>query len=66
MTTFKERYVVDEKGNRVGLLLDLQNYRQLIEELEEMESIRAYDTARACRDQSTLLEEAVAEIESAH
>jgi hypothetical protein len=62
---FKERYVVDEKGNRISVLLDLEDYRKLLEELEELESIRAYDVAKSCGDEIILFEQAVAEIESA-
>jgi len=61
--TFKERYVVDEKGNRVGVLLDMEDYCKLLEELEELESIRAYDAAKASGDEVIPFEQAVAEIE---
>ncbi len=66
MTMFKERYVVDEKGERISVLLDLEDYRKLLEELEELESVRTYDAAKASRDEIILFEEAVAEIESTH
>jgi PHD/YefM family antitoxin component YafN of YafNO toxin-antitoxin module len=59
----KERYVVDEKGNRVGVLLDLEDYQKLLEELEELESIRAYDAAKSSGDKAIPFEQAVEEIE---
>ncbi len=37
----KERYVVDEKGKRVGVLLDPKVYKEL---LAQLESLRAEDT----------------------
>lgn len=43
----KERYAIDEDGHRVGVLLDIKEYRKLLEELKELESIRAYDAAKA-------------------
>ena len=55
-----------EKGNRVGVLLHLEDYRKLLEELEELESIRAYDAAKAFGDETIPFEEAVAEIETEH
>ena len=64
MTAIKERYVVDEKGNRIAVLLDLEDYHKLLEELEELESIRAYDAAKASGDEAIPFEQAVAEIES--
>ena len=61
--TSKERYLVDESGNRVGVLLDIKDYEKLLEELEELDSIRAYDAAKASADEVIPLEEAIDEIE---
>lgn len=63
MIRSKERYVVDEKGNRVAVLLDLEEYQLLLEELEELESIRAYDEAKASGEKAIPLEQAIKEIE---
>ena len=63
MSALGERFVVDEHGTRVGVLLDIDNYNRLLEELEELESIRAYDAAKASSDEVVPFEEAVAEIE---
>jgi len=63
MITFKEHYVVDESGNRVAVLLDISEYCKLLEELEELESIRAYDAAKASGDEAIPFEQAVSEIE---
>lgn len=63
MIRIKERYVVDEKGNRVAVLLDLEEYQLLLEELEELESIRAYDEAKASGEKAIPLEQAIKEIE---
>jgi hypothetical protein len=60
---FKERYLVDENGNRVGVLLDITDYQKLLEELEELDSIRAYDIAKASGDEAIPFERAVSEIE---
>jgi hypothetical protein len=58
-----ERFVVDDKGNRVAVLLDIGDYQNLLEALEEMEAIRAYDAAKASGDVAISFEEAVTEIE---
>ena len=39
------RYVVDEEGRRVGVLLDVEEYERMLEELEDADDIRAYDEA---------------------
>ena len=59
----RERYVVDQKGHRVGVLLDIVDYRKVLAELEELESIRAYDAAKASGDEAILFEQAIEEIE---
>jgi len=63
MIALKERFVVDEKGDRVGVLLDIEEYRRLLEELEELESLRAFDAAKASADEAIPFEQAVSEIE---
>jgi len=63
MTTSDERYIVDEEGNRVGVLLNITDYEKLLEELEELDSIRAYDAAKASGDEAIPIEEAFDEID---
>jgi len=63
MVAIRERYVVDENGRRVGVFLDIADYQQLLEELEELACIRAYDAAKASGDEAVPFEQAVAEIE---
>ena len=64
MITLKERFIVDENGQRVGVLLDIEDYRRLLEDIEELEAIRAYDAAKASGDETVPLEQALAEIEN--
>ena len=56
MSKFKENYVVDGQGNPIGVVLDIADYRKLLEELEELESIRAYDAAKASADEAIAFE----------
>ena len=57
MRAFEKRFVVDENGTQVGVLLDIEDYHKLLDELEELESIRAYDAAKASNDEVVPLEE---------
>lgn len=59
----KERFVVDDQGNRVSVVLDIADYQQLLQELEELESIRAFDLAKASREQPIPFEQAIADIQ---
>ncbi len=63
MISLQERFVVDERGQRLSVLLDIETYRRLLEELEELETLRAYDAAKASGDEAIPFEQAVAEIE---
>ena len=63
MTSIKEQYVVDEKGKRRGVLIGMKEYRRILAELEELESIRAYDAAKASKEEAIHFEQAVKEIE---
>jgi len=63
MINIKERYLVDDDGNRVGVVLNIKDYHRLLQELEELDSIRAYDVAKASGDKAIPFEQAVAEIE---
>ena len=63
MINIKERYLVDGDGNRIGVVLDINDYHRLLQELEELESIRTYDAAKASEDEVIPFEQAVTEIE---
>lgn len=63
MVANREQYVVDDKGRKVAVLLGIKEYHLLLEGIEELESIRAYDLARASEDNAVPFEDAVVEIE---
>ncbi|MCX6842926.1 MAG: hypothetical protein NTX53_11665 [candidate division WOR-3 bacterium] len=62
MVNAKEKYVTDSQGNRVAVLLEVEEYRRLLDALEELESIRAYDTAVAVREDAIPFDKAVEEL----
>jgi hypothetical protein len=59
----KEKFVLDEKGNRVSVVLDIEDYERMLQDLEELESIRAYDAAKAAEDEAIPFDQAVEELE---
>ncbi len=63
MPVSKQQYVVDDKGNRVGVVLDINDYQKMLAEIEELESIRAFDAAKSSADTAIPFEKAVSEIE---
>jgi hypothetical protein len=62
MMETKEKYVTDSQGNRIGVLLDVDEYRRLLDALEELESVRAYDAAVMARDEAVPFDKAVEEL----
>jgi hypothetical protein len=60
----KERYLTDEQGNRTAVILDIGAYQKMLEELEMLDAIRAYDEAKANPGELIPFEQAVQEIES--
>ena len=60
MAAMQEQYLTDREGKRVGVVLDLEQFQQIIEELED---IRAYDAAMASGDEVISFDQAIAEIE---
>ncbi len=64
MSMLKERYLVDEHGERVAVVLPLEEYNKLLEELEELDDLRAYDAAKASGEKPIPIDQAFAEIEN--
>ncbi len=63
MISVKEKYVVDEKGKRVGIMLDMKEYQKILLALEELDSIRAYDRAKSSKEKPVPFSRAVIQIE---
>ena len=60
VTEIKSKYVIDNKGKEVSVLVDIKSYRKILAELEELESIRAYDAAKASGEKPIKFEKALA------
>jgi PHD/YefM family antitoxin component YafN of YafNO toxin-antitoxin module len=63
MPTYQHQFIVDAQGNRTAVILDIAEYERLMDELEELEAIRAYDAAKASSDEAIPFEQAIEEIE---
>jgi hypothetical protein len=62
-TAFKRKYIRDRQGRRIGVVLPLAEYKKLLADLEELDSIRAYDEALASGDEVIPFQQALKEIE---
>ncbi len=65
-TPSRERYLTDSQGGRVAVVLDIEEYQTLLDQLDELEAIRAFDEAKASGDERIPFEQAVKEIEEGH
>ena len=59
MSSVKERFLVDEAGNRVAVVVSLEDYRQLLADAEELDAIRVYDAAKASGETPIPFEQAI-------
>ena len=56
------KYVVDEHEKRQAVLLPYEEWEKIIEEIEELDSIRAYDEAKSHSSEPVSFNKAVREI----
>lgn len=56
------QYVTDSAGNRTGVLLDLDRYQELLDAADELDAIRAYDTAKASSEETSMLESSLRDV----
>ena len=63
MITIHPEYLVDTKQNRKAVLLPLAEWERIVEELEELDDIRAYDKAKAGSGDAVPFDQAIREIQ---
>lgn len=42
----KPQFIIDEKGNRTGVILPINDFNKLLDELDEAQTVRLYDKAK--------------------
>lgn len=57
MDSVSPRYVVDDQQVPTDVVLTIQQWQQIVEELHELADIRAYDEAKSCQQKSVSLEQ---------
>lgn len=63
MVSLHPEYVVDDKDKRKAVVLPMEEWEKVIDELEELEDIRLYDAAKQESGAAIPFEDAVREIE---
>ncbi|MBW0434546.1 hypothetical protein DLM76_12540 [Leptospira yasudae] len=54
---FHPQYIIDEKGKKNSVVLSIQEYKKILESLQELEDVRLYDEVKAKREKSVPLQE---------
>jgi hypothetical protein len=58
-----KKYVTNRRGQKVGVVLDMNDYKKMLADIEELDSIRAYDAAKVPGDDTIPFLKATQEIE---
>jgi PHD/YefM family antitoxin component YafN of YafNO toxin-antitoxin module len=56
------QFMVNERGEKIAVVISIEEYDKILEELENLEDIRAYREAKASGEVGIPLEQALAEI----
>lgn len=63
MKAIKPQYIEDKEGNKVAVLLPMEDYQKLLEMLEDIEDVQAYDLAKNSGDEVIPFDQSIREIE---
>ena len=64
MTSLHPEFLLDDENRKKAVVIPIAEWDQILEELEELEDIRAYDQAKAEPSAPIQFEQAMREIES--
>lgn len=60
----KAQFITDKKGQKVSVIIPIKKYKQILEELEELDDQRLYDEVKALNEPAVPLEKAIKKLES--
>jgi len=64
MQTINPQYIIDKKGNRISVVIPVNEFETIMEELEELEDIRLFDEAKSNNESSIPIDKAFEMIEA--
>lgn len=64
MRTIHPQYITDDTGKKISVVLPIEEYHTIMEELEELQDIRLYDEAKGSDEPSIPIDEAFKMIEA--
>ena len=63
MVRLHPEYVVDDQDNRKAVVLPVEEWEKVLDELEELDDIRLYDVAKQDAEEAVPFEQAIKEID---
>lgn len=63
MGALKQQFITDNQGKNIAVLLPIKEYEKLMDELDELECVKAYDRAKEGEQEFIPAEQAFKEIE---
>ena len=64
MQTLNQQFLKDNQGNNIGVFLPIKDYNNILEELDELECIKAYDKAKTEDDEVIPFREAFKDLDN--
>lgn len=64
MVAIKQQFIKDKQGQSIAILMPIDQYNKMLEQLEEIDDIKAYDAAKAKDDEIIPFDQAINEIEA--
>jgi hypothetical protein len=62
--TIHPQYITDDKGKKISVVLPIEEYQTILDDLEDLEDIRLYDEAKASDEPSFPIDEAFKIVEA--
>ena len=63
MTPVQVQYIVDDQQSPKAVVVPVEDWERIVEDLEELDDIRAYEVAKSGSQDAILLDQAVREIQ---
>jgi len=63
MGAIRQQFIEDSQGHKIAVLLPIDDYNRMLEQLEEKDAVKAYDDAKASGDEVIPFDQAIKEIE---
>ena len=64
MLTVHPQYITDNSGNKISVILPMQEFKAMMEEIEELEDIKLFDEAKQSDEPSIPIDDAFKMIEA--